>query len=123
MMSLFASSQAPPKSPPCGPAKLCRTFSPLSSVKGPSHFGVLFLTSRADCLNRAEYDSGHGPELNPYPGHTFSTDEGDYGGFFDPSESNGQHPFQALKKLLNTGNFYYSADFDLTRRLQDRIDI
>jgi hypothetical protein len=25
-----------------------------------------------------------------------------------------------LKKLLSNGHFYYSLDFDLTRRLQDR---
>jgi len=31
-----------------------------------------------------------------------------------------EHPCLALKKLLSGGTFYYSADFDLTRRLQDR---
>lgn len=31
-----------------------------------------------------------------------------------------EHPCFALKKLLSGGTFYYSRDFDLTNRLQDR---
>lgn len=31
-----------------------------------------------------------------------------------------EHPCLALKKLLSSGTFYYSSDFDLTRRLQER---
>ena len=31
-----------------------------------------------------------------------------------------EHPCLALKKLLGGGTFYYSADFDLTNRLQRR---
>lgn len=30
------------------------------------------------------------------------------------------HPCHGLRKLLSNGSFYYSADFDVTRRLQDR---
>jgi len=30
------------------------------------------------------------------------------------------HPFLALKKLLGDGSFYYSLNFDLTDRLQNR---
>jgi synaptojanin len=75
----------------------------------------------ADCLNRSDYDHGHGQDMNPYPGHTFFSDEVDYGGAVDQNDSAGEHPFHALKKLLSTGNFYYSVDFDLTRRLQDRL--
>lgn len=30
------------------------------------------------------------------------------------------HPCLGLKKLLGDGTFYYSSDFDLTRRLQKR---
>lgn len=33
-----------------------------------------------------------------------------------------EHPFLALKKLLGDGSFYYSLDFNLTDRLQDRSD-
>ncbi|OAL21016.1 hypothetical protein AYO20_11440 [Fonsecaea nubica] len=70
------------------------------------------------CLNRADYDHAHGPYPNPYPGQVFQSDDVDYTQGDDVSE----HPFHALKKLLSNGNFYYSADFDLTRRLQDRAE-
>ncbi|KAL2837506.1 SacI homology domain-containing protein [Aspergillus pseudoustus] len=63
------------------------------------------------CLNRSEYESSLyygddaedsvGPESRP--------------GLVD-------HPFLALKKLLNDGSFYYSLNFNLTDRLQDRSD-
>ena len=79
---------------------------------------------RKDCLNRPDYDQGyhhHGSEPSPYPGQSF-TSEDDYGGGYDQGDGTAEHPFHALKKLLNTGNFYYSVDFDLTRRLQDRIE-
>lgn len=73
-----------------------------------------------DCLNRADYDHAHGPYPNPYPGQTFYSDDVDYGGGYDQPDSPAEHPFHALRKLLSGGNFYYSVDFDLTRRLQDR---
>ncbi|KAI1614313.1 inositol-1,4,5-trisphosphate 5-phosphatase [Exophiala viscosa] len=72
------------------------------------------------CFNRADYDQAHAP--NPYPGQTFQTDDADYGGGYDQTDSTAEHPFNAVKKLLSNGNFYYSLDFDLTRRLQDRAD-
>ena len=31
-----------------------------------------------------------------------------------------EHPCHSLRKLLSNGSFYYSTDFDLTNRLQDR---
>ena len=76
------------------------------------------------CLNRPDYDhhNYHGPDANPYPGQSFTTEDVDYGGGYDQGESTMEHPFHALKKLLNGGNFYYSADFDLTTRLQERSD-
>lgn len=74
------------------------------------------------CLNRSDYDHTHGDLNNPYPGQSFQSDDADYGGGFDQADSTAEHPFQALKKLLSGGNFYYSVDFDLTRRLQDRVD-
>jgi hypothetical protein len=74
------------------------------------------------CLNRGDYDHGHGHLPNPYPGQTFQSDEFDYGGGFDSGETLAEHPFHALQKLLSGGNFYYSVDFDLTRRLQDRAE-
>ena len=44
----------------------------------------------------------------------------DYGGGPDQTDITAEHPFHALQKLLNSGNFYYSVNFDLTSRLQDR---
>lgn len=71
-----------------------------------------------DCLNRSDYDHGHGQE--PYPGQGSASDDWDYGSGLDQTDTTAEHPFHALKKLLNGGNFYYSANFDLTSRLQDR---
>ena len=66
------------------------------------------------CLSSAEYDD------------VFSLDN-----FEDFSEAHAQglarrdmsieqHPCQDLRKVLSNGTFYYSTDFDLTNRLQDR---
>jgi hypothetical protein len=74
------------------------------------------------CLNRADYDHVLNDEINPYP--TDTLDEVGWEHEFDKirgKEQTGlEHPCMALKKLLSSGTFYYSADFDLTRRLQER---
>lgn len=79
------------------------------------------------CLNRADYDhaGGYGAgyrdgyrEPNPYSNTLFEDNEGSS----ENADSMAEHPFMALKKLLSGGSFYYSYNFDLTRRLQDRID-
>ena len=70
-------------------------------------------------MNRSDYDQpSYGRETNPYPGSSFTTDDSDWG--FDQSDPAGEHPFSALKKLISNGFFYYSLDFDLTTRLQQR---
>ncbi|KAI5299272.1 hypothetical protein KEM56_003368, partial [Ascosphaera pollenicola] len=56
------------------------------------------------CINRAIYDFGH------------TVSEPQFG-----TEAEIEPPFQSLKKLLADGSFFYSVDFDLTNRLQDRI--
>ncbi|KAJ2903152.1 uncharacterized protein MKZ38_010284 [Zalerion maritima] len=61
------------------------------------------------CLNSSQYDDVYA--MNPYG--------------IDPSEYPRRdptidHPCQDLQKLLRDGSFYYSTDFDLTNRLQDR---
>ncbi|KAF2740426.1 hypothetical protein EJ04DRAFT_540103 [Polyplosphaeria fusca] len=72
------------------------------------------------CLNSSSYDSLLNDEVNPYPTDTID-DEGFEMGFGkDKGQSPVEHPCLALKKLLSSGTFYYSTDFDLTRRLQDR---
>ncbi|KAL4974356.1 SacI homology domain-containing protein [Aspergillus desertorum] len=63
------------------------------------------------CLNRSEYESIL----------YYDTDSSAY----EDSYSNAlpaKDPFLALKKLLTDGSFYYSLDFNLTDRLQDRSD-
>lgn len=60
---------------------------------------------RSDCLNSTEYDQITVDEYN-YPEDTVRD------GY--------EHPCLELKKLLSGGTFYYSTDFDLTNRLQDR---
>ncbi|KAF1992884.1 hypothetical protein P154DRAFT_478416 [Amniculicola lignicola CBS 123094] len=72
------------------------------------------------CLNSSGYDSLLNDEVNPYPTDTID-DEGYEMGFGKGRGENPvEHPCLALKKLLSSGTFYYSADFDLTRRLQER---
>ena len=74
------------------------------------------------CLNRGDYDHSHGHASAPPPGQAWGSEEFEYGSGGDNGETFAEHPFHALQKLLSGGNFYYSVDFDLTRRLQDRTD-
>lgn len=70
---------------------------------------------RTDCLNRASYDYMLESEINSYP---VDPDGWDHGRSEQPIGS--EHPCLALRKLLSDGTFYYSTEFDLTNRLQDR---
>ncbi|TKA27759.1 hypothetical protein B0A50_04860 [Salinomyces thailandicus] len=69
------------------------------------------------CLNRTDYDYMLSDQVNPFPTDSLDADGQEYGGHREPIM---EHPCLALKKLLSGGSFYYSADFDLTKRLQDR---
>jgi hypothetical protein len=71
------------------------------------------LLTAADCLNRAEYEYG----LDYETGSQFAAEERAVG---EGKEVVTDHPFLALKKLLGDGSFYYSLDFNLTDRLQNR---
>ncbi|KAL3463760.1 SacI homology domain-containing protein [Aspergillus heterothallicus] len=62
------------------------------------------------CLNRSEYETS-----------LYNGDEAEDSGL-EARPSLADHPFLSLKKLLNDGSFYYSLDFNLTDRLQDRSD-
>ncbi|PNS17746.1 hypothetical protein CAC42_3141 [Sphaceloma murrayae] len=67
------------------------------------------------CINRSDHDLNLG-DVNRY-----GTDYVDEDGYDTRhGQAPMEHPCLALKKLLSGGSFYYSADFDLTRRLQDR---
>jgi hypothetical protein len=63
------------------------------------------------CLNSSDYDHVFSDNLDPYAQH---------GQDYTQREPLLEHPSSALKNLLGEGTFYYSTDFDLTNRLQDR---
>ncbi|GFF53911.1 inositol-1,4,5-trisphosphate 5-phosphatase 1 [Aspergillus lentulus] len=67
------------------------------------------------CLNHSSYEDG----LNYESESEFAAEEPNRG---ENKEIVTDHPFLALKKLLSDGSFYYSLDFDLTDRLQNRSD-
>ncbi|WPH03674.1 Hypothetical protein R9X50_00655700 [Acrodontium crateriforme] len=69
------------------------------------------------CLSRSDYDHLLYDQINPFPTDGLDSDGYDHGNHKDALL---EHPCMALKKLLSGGSFYYSADFDLTKRLQDR---
>ena len=67
------------------------------------------------CLNSSEYDT-FGDNLDPY-----SVDGQDaYGHNGTHRDQAVEHPAVELQKMLGNGSFYFSTDFDLTNRLQDR---
>ncbi|RWA09046.1 hypothetical protein EKO27_g6064 [Xylaria grammica] len=68
------------------------------------------------CLNTADYD--HIISLNPY--ESDFSDSSAYGQNLGRREGEIEYPYYELQKLLSNGSFYYSTDFDLTNRLQDR---
>ncbi|KAI0203994.1 SacI homology domain-containing protein [Astrocystis sublimbata] len=69
------------------------------------------------CLNSAEYD--YVIALNSYD-HELADSPTAFGQNLSRREGEVDYPFQELQKLLSNGSFYYSTDFDLTNRLQDR---
>lgn len=58
--------------------------------------------------------------VNMYPTDTLDEEGYEQGQVLGRRDPPVEHPCLALKKLLSGGSFYYSADFDLTSRLQDR---
>jgi hypothetical protein len=68
------------------------------------------------CLTSTAYDRLLNEQVNPY-----NADHVDEEGFDSQGNEFVEHPCMTLKKLLSSGTFYYSSDFDLTRRLQKRI--
>ncbi|KKK21475.1 hypothetical protein ARAM_004639 [Aspergillus rambellii] len=70
------------------------------------------------CLNRSEYEYRLDYELES----STAVDEYSSASGLEPKSGSAEHPFLALKKLLSDGSFYYSLDFNLTDRLQDRSD-
>ncbi|KAI0841984.1 SacI homology domain-containing protein [Hypoxylon sp. FL0890] len=69
------------------------------------------------CLNSSEYDNVI--SLNAYDSD-LSDSASPYNQNLGRREGEIEYPYQELQKLLSNGSFYYSTDFDLTNRLQDR---
>ena len=67
------------------------------------------------CLNNNLYDHGQSHDYEPDELQHNGSPQSTYSG--DPAL---EHPCAELKKMLSSGTFYYSFDFDLTNRLQDR---
>jgi hypothetical protein len=68
------------------------------------------------CLNSAEYDDV--VALDPYDLDSDAASA--YGQGLGRRDVPVEHPCQELQKLLGNGTFYYSTDFDVTNRMQDR---
>jgi hypothetical protein len=66
------------------------------------------------CLNTSEYDDVFLDNLDDDLSDTYAQN------LARRELSVDQHPCQDLRKVLSNGTFYYSTDFDLTNRLQDR---
>lgn len=67
-----------------------------------------------DCLNRDDFDHELHREINSYSAEDMPTNS------YDFRDAVPDHPCQELKKILGSGTFYYSVNFDLTNRLQNR---
>jgi len=70
------------------------------------------------CLNSAEYDQVGPFATDPYYQDSDATTV--YGQPLGRREIPQEHPCSELQKLLGNGTFYYSTDFDVTNRMQDR---
>ncbi|OBT50134.1 hypothetical protein VE04_09626, partial [Pseudogymnoascus sp. 24MN13] len=72
------------------------------------------------CLSSTKYDDvvSDGTNLNGYDRN--EEDDYSYGHNLSQRDTPIEHPCVDLTKMLSNGSFYYSTDFDLTNRLQDR---
>lgn len=68
------------------------------------------------CLNSADYDDV--VAIDPYDLDDDSSST--YGQGLGRRDAAMEHPCLELQKLLGNGTFYYSTDFDVTNRMQDR---
>ncbi|KAH8675997.1 SacI homology domain-containing protein [Xylariales sp. PMI_506] len=69
------------------------------------------------CLNSTDYDNVF--STNSWD-NELSDSASTYGQNLSRRDGDLEYPYQELQKLLSNGSFYYSTDFDLTNRLQDR---
>lgn len=71
------------------------------------------------CLSSSEHDHVSDP-INPYGIEGSRSEEYTHVQAMNRRDPSLEHPCAELQKLLSNGSFYYSTDFDLTNRLQDR---
>ena len=69
------------------------------------------------CLNSSEYDDV--VSMDSFD-HELPDTIGGYNHNLSRRDVTIEHPCHELRKLLSNGSFYYSTDFDVTNRLQDR---
>lgn len=75
------------------------------------------------CLSSADYDDVvplESAELDFSDSMSTHGSQAGFGQSLGRREVSVEHPCHELRKLLSNGSFYYSTDFDLTNRLQDR---
>lgn len=75
------------------------------------------------CLSSTNYDDVvplESLEPDVSDGQSMSGSQGPYGQSLSRRDVTIEHPCHELRKLLSNGSFYYSTDFDVTNRLQDR---
>ncbi|MCJ1313415.1 inositol polyphosphate 5-phosphatase [Agyrium rufum] len=95
----------------------------VATVRQPNENVQKIVAVEFYCLNRNDFD-------DRWPNERDGDGDDGYFDTYDPHvgnpnshEATVEHPCLALKKLLSAeagGTFYYSVDFDLTNRLQDR---
>ena len=74
-------------------------------------------------MNRDEFDSDIPGDIDAYSSDFDISASNEHSHSGDGRDPAFEHPCLELKKILSSGTFYYSVDFDLTNRLQDRYDI
>ncbi|MCJ1474688.1 inositol polyphosphate 5-phosphatase [Lambiella insularis] len=72
------------------------------------------------CLNKADFDGDVLENINTYDGNGLPLEPSDNPHELNQNDDPLVHPCLALSKVLSSGTFYYSVDFDLTNRLQKR---
>lgn len=76
------------------------------------------------CLNRNDFDHQLIGDTNThaYPMGNVVSDGHESSHDADPRDQTFEHPCIELRKVLSSGTFYYSVDFDITNRLQSRYE-
>jgi hypothetical protein len=74
------------------------------------------------CINSDRYDYALHDDYNVHPPENSSLDGLEDSPYQQRRDQGLEHPYQSVKKLLSGGSFYFTTNFDLTNRIQDRYD-